>query len=216
MKYRFLMLASLVLALNGCYYDYGYDAHGPITIETRTVNTFNAINVSLAANIFISQEPTQNLRIETHEDILPFIDSYVVDGELILDLRRNIASMSRLNIYISAEDYERIRLSGAANIRSEGCLSLDNLEMRISGAGTVNLCGETEVLDVRISGAGNFQGYGMVAEEVDATISGAGNLRVTAESILDVRISGAGSVYYRGNPQISSDISGAGSLINAN
>ena len=217
MKYKtLLLLACLMFTLGACFNDDGINGQGPIVIETRTVDAFTAIRSSLPASVFISQDTEQSLRIETHENVLPIIDSYVRNGELMLELNRSVRNIDRLNVYISAEDYERIRLSGAANLNSEGCLNLNDLEIRLSGAGNINVCGTAESLVVDISGAGNFQGFGMVAQNVNASVSGAGNMRVTAEQALDVTISGSGSIYYKGNPQINSNISGAGRLIDAN
>ena len=217
MKYKtLLLLACLMFTLGACFNDNGINGQGPITIETRTVEPFTAIRSTLPANIFISQEAEQSVRIETHENVLAVIDSYVIDGELILDLNRSLRNIDRLNVYISAEDYRRVELSGAANLSSEGCLNLDDLDIRLSGAGNINICGTAENLGVNISGAGNFQGFGMAAQSVNASVSGAGNMRVTAEQVLDVTISGSGSIFYKGNPQINSNISGAGRLIDAN
>ena len=216
MKLKILLpIMALTLIIGACH-ENGIDAHGPIVRETRTVDAFTAIDSSLPANIFISQDLEHGVVIETHEDILPIIESYVSGEELILGLTRSIRNIDRLNIYVTAEDYQRIRLSGAANLESEECLSLNGLVVQLSGAGNVNLCGTADQLSVGISGAGNFRGYDMVAREVSAIVSGAGNMRVTAEELLDVTISGAGSIRYRGNPQIFQNISGAGSLINAN
>ena len=216
MKLKILLpFVALMMILGACH-EYGIDAHGPIVRETRAVDAFTQVTSSLPANIYISQELEHEVVIETHEDILPIIDSYVSGGELVLDLNRSLRNIDRLNVYVSAENYERIRLSGASNLESEECLSVDGLVVQLSGAGNINLCGTADQLSVGISGAGNFRGYDMVAREVSAIVSGAGNMRVTAEELLDVTISGAGSIRYRGNPQIFSNISGAGSLINGN
>lgn len=216
MKLKILFpLLALTLIIGACH-ENGIDANGPIVRETRAVTPFTAIDSSLPANIYISQDLEHGVVIETHEDLMPVIESYVSGDELILGLTRSISNIDQLDVYVSAEDYQRIRLSGASNIRSEECLSLNSLVVQLSGAGNINLCGVADDISVGISGAGNFQGYDMVAREVSAIVSGAGNMRVTAEEILDVTISGAGSIRYRGNPQIFTNISGAGSLINAN
>ena len=217
MKYKALLLvACLMFTLGACINDSGINGRGAIVMESRPVVTFTSIRAGLPANIIISQEPEPSLRIETHENVLEAIDSYVLDGELILEFNRNVRNLDRLNIYVSSEDYENIRLSGAANISTEGCLAVDDLQVTLSGAGNLDFCGTADLLDVSISGAGNFRGFDMVAQTVEARVSGAGSMRVTAEQVLDVNISGAGSIYYRGNPQINSEISGAGSLIDAN
>lgn len=214
LKNLFFLLAAITL-VSACD-DNGIFASGNIISETRSVDDFNSIDISVPANIYISQEPDQNLLIETHENIMNVVETVVINGELNITLSRSLRRVETLNIYISAADYERIELSGATILRSEGCLTLDNLEIRSSGASNIDICGQADELDVRLSGASNFKGYGMESQIVNIRVSGASNMQVTAEQMLDVRISGAASVRYKGNPQINSDISGAGSLVNAN
>ncbi|MCE7995473.1 MAG: DUF2807 domain-containing protein [Roseivirga sp.] len=216
MKLKNLLLLVMALTLVVSCDDNGIFASGSIISETRSVDNFHSLDISVPANIYISQEPDQNLRIETHENIMSVVETVVINGELNISLSRSLRRLETLDIYISAADYERIELSGAASLRSEGCLNLDNLDIRSSGASNFNLCGQADEVSLRLSGASNFKGYGMEAQTVRAVVSGASNIRVTAEQLLDVTISGASQIRYKGNPQINSDISGAGSLVNAN
>ena len=214
-KLYLCLIAFLIGVLSSC--QDRVVGNGPVVSDSRSVDSFTAIESSLPGNIFISQDSEQTLRIETNENVLDLVETVVVNGTLQLRLTSNVnLNVRTLNVYISAADYERIRLSGAANLSSDNCLTLDELDLRISGAGNATLCGEANRLTVNISGAGNFGDYNFTVQDVQATISGAGNFRVTAEQTLDVNISGAGSVFYRGNPEISSNISGAGALVNAN
>lgn len=214
LKYLLFLLAA-VTVISSCE-DRGIFAGGNIISETRLVDDFHSLDISVPANIYITQDPSQDLMIETHENIMRVVETVVINGELNISLNRNLRNLETLNIYISAADYERIELSGAASLRSEGCLNLDNLEIRSSGASNLNICGQVDELRFRLSGASNFRGYSMEAKTVNAVVSGASNMRITAEELLDVTISGASQIRYKGNPQINSDISGAGSLVNAN
>lgn len=189
---------------------------GPIISESRTVPTFTSISSSLPANIIISQGNEQSLTIETHGNVLSVIESTVVNGELRLRINNSVRNLDRLDVYITAADFENLRLSGASRLETEGCLDVDQLEVHLSGATSADLCGISESLEIHLSGAGIFRGYDMMAQTVGASVSGASHVQVNASQLLDVSISGAATVRYKGNPQINSSISGAGSLINAN
>lgn len=210
-----LILLAAIITITACD-GRGTFANGTIISESRSVDNFTSLDISVPANIYISQDPQQDLRIETHEDIMSIVETEVVNGELNICFSRSVRNLRTLNVYISAADYERIELSGAANLRSEGCLTLNNLEIRSSGASTIDLCGQADEMSLHLSGASEFKSYNMQAQTVRAVVSGATNVRVTAEQLLDVIISGASKVRYKGNPQIDSDISGAGVLVNAN
>ncbi len=214
LKYLLFLLAAVTI-ISSCD-DRGIFAGGSIISEARSVDDFHSLDISVPAHVFITQDPNQDLVIETHESIMHVVETVVINGELNISLSRSLRNLETLNIYVSAADYERIELSGAASLRSENCLDLDNLEIKSSGASNLNICGQVDELRFRLSGASNFRGYGMEAQTVRAVVSGASNMRITAEELLDVTISGASQIRYKGNPQINSDISGAGSLVNAN
>ena len=216
MKLRNLLFLVMPLAVITSCDDYGIFASGNIVSETRVVDNFTSLDIAVPANIYISQDPEQNLRIETHENVMRVLETVVINGELNINLTRSLRNLDRLDIFISATDYERIELSGASTLRTEGCLQLDELTITVSGASKIDLCGQADLLDVRLSGASDFRSYGMEALEVRAVVSGASDMRVTAEELLDVTISGAASIRYKGYPEIHSAISGAGSLVNAN
>ena len=212
---QLLFLLAAITVVTSCD-DRGIFANGNIISESRSVANFTSLDISVPAKIYITQDPQQEVRIETHEDIMATVETNVVNGELNIGFSRSIRNLSTLNIYISAADYERIELSGAAKLSSEGCLTLGTLEIRSSGASNINICGQADEVSLHLSGASEFKSYNMQAQTVRAVVSGATNVQVTAEQQLNVIISGASRVRYKGNPQIDSDISGAGSLVNAN
>jgi len=208
-------LIPLVFLASACD-EMNINANGPIITETRSVAAFTSIDSSLPANIIITQGDDQNLTIRTYGNVIGLIQSDVVNAELRLGLKRSVRNLERLDVYITAADYERLNLSGAARLSTEGCLEIDKLSIRLSGASETNLCGIANELDVELSGASSFKAYDMPTNIVNVSVSGASDVRVSANELLDVTISGAASIRYKGNPEISSSISGAGSLINAN
>jgi hypothetical protein len=73
-----------------------------------------------------------------------------------------------------------------------------------------------EELKISLTGTGSFMGFSMRAGDCQVDITGTGNCEITVDNSLDVTIDGTGSVYYKGNPDINEDITGSGSLIDAN
>jgi hypothetical protein len=93
-----------------------------------------------------------------------------------------------------------------------------DIETSISGSGDIRLAGEATNHTLKVSGSGNLSGYELKSINQMITISGTGNAEVFVDGgILDAKISGSGKVYYKGNSSsFSADITGSGSVIDAN
>ncbi len=214
-RHNLLLLCLGLLVLASCS-DNGIFGEGPIISETREVNSFHSIRSEIGADIYLTQESPQSLRIEANENLLAIIDTRVVNGQLIIDTDRSFRSTSRIQVHISAEDFRRITLTGSGSLESMNCMELTELDLTITGSADVQFCGSVNELSTTITGSGNIDAYGLEANEVEATITGSGDIKITALESLDVRISGSGSVRYKGNPVVTSDISGSGRIRDAN
>ncbi|MEL6671201.1 MAG: head GIN domain-containing protein [Bacteroidota bacterium] len=109
-----------------------------------------------------------------------------------------------------------VKISGSGN--ADLVLSADDLETDISGSGDMKLKGSGTSFTADISGSGDLKSYNYQSVDVSVKASGAGDAEVFVNGgILDVTISGASTVLYKGTPSsVNSNISGAGSLIDAN
>tara|TARA_R110001592_G_scaffold59171_3_gene179509 strand:+ start:1872 stop:2522 length:651 start_codon:yes stop_codon:yes gene_type:complete len=213
MKQQHLLLMPFaILALSGCSLD-DITGNGPIINESRVVDDFHSVRLQIEADVYLLQDDEQSLRVETHENLLSIVDTYVSNGELIIKSNHNIKRARRLKVYISAPDFQNITLTGSGDIESENCLDLDNLNLKISGSGKINLCGMVDSLTASVSGSGDINSYALNAKVVDASLSGSGNIKVTAMNNLAIKISGSGDVYYKGDPLIDAKISGSGRVI---
>lgn len=119
----------------------------------------------------------------------------------------------------------KITFSGSgdkASIMHTGSGSVDfagdykDIATTISGSGSITMTGTCTTLKVTNSSSGGVDGFGLVASGVQVVSSGSGGTKVNATSTLDVTLSGSGSVYYKGNPAITSNDTGSGSIVNAN
>jgi hypothetical protein len=90
------------------------------------------------------------------------------------------------------------------------------LNSTLSGAGNIVLVGKVGTYQITHSGAGNILAFDLISETTIISLSGTGKAEVYVDQLLDVTITGAGSVYYKGKPTIIQNITGSGSLIDAN
>jgi hypothetical protein len=137
----------------------------------------------------------------------------------------------KMAVYLTFVDLEFLDISGACELVNAGVLSLDNLEMDLSGASEITMNMELDKLEIDMSGASEIDFEGTCgqmyidasgASELDAfnfrvtsmflDASGASDCKVYVTEELQVDASGATSVRYKGNPRISLNESGVSSI----
>ena len=131
-------------------------------------------------------------------------------------------------IVVTARDLKRVELSGAGDIVAPELLQMRQLQLRISGAGSVRLdkvkigslefnvsgsgtgtmTGSADELVVRISGRGSYLGENLVAQVAHVTVSGAGDVKVWAVKDLTATVSGVATVDFWGSAAVHRSSSG--------
>lgn len=153
------------------------------------------------------------------------------DGLLHLHVDRKPFDLTRITLYVTFEELEHLRIFGSIHMDTRGYLEFDDLEMILEGGAKVNvqlkarnvaveniggvLCtfrGVTDSLNLRLAGAGHIQAGELKAEDVKITIEGVGTGVVHATKSLNAQISGAGKIKYFGDPRVTENIDGLGSV----
>jgi hypothetical protein len=204
------VLAAL-LVLTGCSIVNG---SGQLKSETRTVSGFTGIELSGTGEVTITQGDAESLTIEADDNVLPALTSEVRDSMLRLDTkpRTRVQTRNPIRYRVTVADLNRIELSGSGSVAGVD-LELTNLEVEISGSGTMNLAGSADQQEVEVSGSGQYDAAQLPSRSVSIEISGSGKATVAAAEQLRVDISGSGTVTYSGEPTIDQSISGSGRLI---
>jgi len=201
--------------------------------QERDVSEFNEVALSVPGDLYITQGNTQKVEIEASEKTLELLETEVKDGVLRIKFEKwNIKPKGQITIRITAPAYNGLYVSGSGKIFAEGSISTDEMDMKVSGSGKIDmkefkaeelevaisgsgnvlLNGSTEEMGVSISGSGDILGESFVAGECSIRISGSGGCKIGVSDELEIRISGSGSVYYYGNPQIDATVSGSGKV----
>ena len=205
--------------------------------EVRELSGFHSVDLRSVGRVVLISGPEQKVEVVAEEDLLPRVRTEVQGGVLVVGLRwwlgalLRVPELSEVVVRVTAPELRSVRLSGAGQVRSEGSLKVEDLdlrlsgaghvsldlaarrvEVRLSGAGAVGLSGTAEELEIRLSGAGAVQAEDLQTRKVRIRASGAGECRVQASETLEAEVSGAGSVRYRGHPKVESRITGVGRL----
>ena len=206
---------------------------GDLKTEERSVSGFNKVSLSGVGDLNITQGNEEKLSIEAEDNLLEYITTEVVNGELQIGVKQGISILPTKTIRfdLTVKDLDAIAVSGAGNVRADA-LHSDDMSMSVSGAsnveikdlqathlkvnssgtGNFDLTGKVEKQEITISGAGNYRAPDLESGAANLTISGAGNSTLWVKDSLTVKISGFGRVEYYGDPQVNQDISGGGGV----
>lgn len=212
--------------------------NGNIKTESRQLGQFNSIDASGIADVYVKQDSAFSVRVETDENLLPYILIENKNGMLYIHHKdhTNLKPTKSIKVYVSGPSFSRFEGSGACNYYTENQLTstesfsfglsgasdvkmelkAPRIEAGLSGAGTLTLKGETKDLRIQGSGSTDIKCFEMMAENTSVKMSGAGDAEVFASVKLDVQVSGAADVKYKGNAAVSQHISGAGSIQKVN
>jgi hypothetical protein len=201
--------------------------------EERTVEPFSSVGMSIYGDVYISQGSPQKLVLEGNEDILEKLVTEVRDGMLRIKFSTPyVRTRTPVKIWITVPEINGLYLSGSGSINAETAIRSDEMELKVSGSGKINiddltcdevdaaisgsgdirLGGSADELELAISGSGSCLADQFRAEEVSIRISGSGSCKIDAVKELEAAISGSGSVYYVGNPTIDASVSGSGKI----
>lgn len=206
--------------------------------ESRTVADFSSLSSHGAIDVKIIYGQSNSISVEADENLLPYIETNVVNGKLIIQTKKNVNVRSRRKMIVSVSmtKINALQLSGSGNIDGNGSFTSDEeTKIMLSGSGNIHLSsGSFKDLDLAISGSGNIDVKGgsansvlvsvsgsgnadcsdVMADKADVKISGSGNAKVNVNKSLTANISGSGNVYYKGNASdISTRIIGSGKAI---
>lgn len=205
---------------------------GNVIQETRTLNSFNAIDIGGAFEIELIKSNEEKIIIETDDNIMPYIKTKISGGELEVENTRDINNPTELKLTIYYKSLDEIELSGAAELFSADVLessdfkmdcsgaseitlklNVGNFEAEFSGASKVELEGSAKSTKIEASGAAVLRAYGLEINDLDLDASGASVVKVLALEKISIEASGAASVRYKGDPRIElNGISGASSV----
>lgn len=238
MKQSMIILAiisTIMLFFNSCRKVVG---SGPIESEVRAVNGFDAIDLCMDAEVKVYQDSTYYVEVEAQQNILDEIQTTLSGSTLTIKHKNNVwIKADPILVTIHTPDLSSLEVSGSGSIQGMNTIVTPTLSCDIIGSGSIDLAGvtctnmhatisgsgeyqcksgTTSTLITKISGSGDIYTQYVLAQHAECETSGSGTTKVWVEKDLDVEISGSGDVYYRGNPTITTHISGSGKIQHIN
>lgn len=192
------------------------------------LKNFDKLEMGNAFHITVKQ--ANEFRIKANGDRRD-IDDLIVkasNGKLKIYYSKWRIRRYRMEIDIEMPTLKEIVFSGASTSYIGGFDNLDELEIDLSGSSNatisasariyeIDLSGASELdlegigteMEADLSGASKLNGFDTLVEKAILDVSGASTGRVNVSKTLNIRASGASKVKYRGNPHVSSNLSGS-------
>jgi len=186
---------------------------GKLVTQVRSVGSYSGIQVTNFAKVIITQDTSEQLSIESDDNIINHVVTAVSGGVLMVGLDNGSYSNVTVNVYASMKSIKSLESVGTADFSTTNLVQTDSILCRITGAGTMTLKGSATFEQVEIIGAGTVHNFDFVAAHCATTISGSGTVEINVTSRLDAVIAGTGSIVYAGSPQsVQQSITGVGSV----
>src|SRR5579862_5912570 len=198
------------------------------TMDDRHLSGFNEIEVGGPFNVYITQDGTENVKVEATDYAREHVTTVVSDGVLKIRRDKNFDWSHFFNfnnhngnilVYISAKTLNSARLSGSGHVSFKDGIQSDALKLHVSGSGdmvgkidakelqtgvsgsgSMKLSGKVGNSTVKVSGSGGYTAKELLTANTSVHVSGSGNAEVNASDSVNASVSGSGGIHYTGNP----------------
>jgi hypothetical protein len=191
--------------------------------ETREVSTFTKISFRTSGKVFIKQGSPQKVEIEGSAEALEENKTSVEGGKLIIGpegkwLDWHWGDDNKVTVYITVANIEALSVSGSGHMVGQTKITCNNLNLDVSGSGSLEAELDAADVDADVSGSGDIMLSGKF-KSFTSDISGSGEVKLNATitGLADFDISGSGKVLAEGSSQsVKAEITGSGKVLAAN
>lgn len=192
--------------------------------ETRNFHTsdYEGISVSGPYTVVLVQGKEGDITASGEADDLKSLIVDTEDGKLKIRPEKGWKNKPKRKVTITVpfQDLASIKLAGSGSITSSDVIAGTNLDVAISGSGSIRLKAKADKIDAAVSGSGNLElsgnankmeanlsgsgevhAFGLQSAVAEANISGSGHCQINCSEQITARVSGSGNIEYKGNPQ---------------
>lgn len=197
------------------------EGNGKQVTRDVSVKSFNAIKASGVYELRLSQGSTESVKIEADENLQELFNVHNEGSKLIIEMKdmknKNLKSKNKMRVYVTFKNLADLELSTVGNVKSDKELSFNDLNIKSSSVGNIDLkltadkitIKNTSVGNVHLegkaqsavfknSGVGNLNAGDFVVQSVDIDNSGVGHAEVNATKDLKVSDTMLGKVKNKG------------------
>jgi len=226
-----ILVIALTTSVNGQFRP-RVTGSGKVVSEKRTAEYFNAVKVSSGIDVFLTQGQNESITVEADDNLHEYIKTEITGNTLKVYSEANIRKAEAKKVHVTMKDIEKISASSAGDVFGETLIRSDDLYLKVSSAGDmdlevevkslkcslsssgdINVAGVADELEADLSSAGDLKAFDLKTRIADVSTSSAGDAKINVTEKLRARASSAGDIHYKGNPkQVDAHSSSAGSI----
>lgn len=217
-----------------------------VTKKNLELPAFKSIYVNSNYTVYLKQSNKQEVSVEALMDIYEATEIKVEDGILMINVERkpdapnkslwakidDIKLNPTMKVYVSMQDVNVLQVNGRGKIISENSIASDDLEIGLTGSGSIDIDVKGKKLTTNLSGSGsislkgyatsnkiNLSGTGILnafnceLENVNIRVGGSGIAEIKVNETMEAYVMGSGSVKHKGNTKkVTKKVYGSGSV----
>lgn len=191
-------------------------AKGPVVEKEIYVTSFDAVDVSGVGRVRWVAGSTPKLVVRTHESLFEYLDCGTSGGRLKLGFRPGVtvSDLRFLEFELTAPAFGTLDMSGAADFQALSPWEVRDLDISVSGSGSVTSEVAAQRARVRLSGSGSVKLSGEVDQiSLDLSGSGIASVRDLGADRVSLVMSGGGETTLSGRTtEFDLDLSGSASV----
>jgi hypothetical protein len=208
---------------------------GNKVIVTKEINlqNYTGIRFDVPGKLIYRQtsDSVPYFQIITDENIFSLLDIEITGTSLKISSKANLRP-SKLIVYTNSANLNEIKIHNAGEVYLKGTVKSDRMTINITGKCDLSTdslyCEETRVdisgfarvwlhgtstkASYSLSGMGKIHAYDYLVRNAGCKLSGTGSFEINVTEKLTAKISGMGKIRYIGNPDVSRNINGMGSV----
>jgi hypothetical protein len=203
-------------------------------LQKRQVSGFHGVDVSGGIDLYLSSGPESVSISASGTEVRDHIVTEVVGGILRIHMERDWFHHidGKIKAYVSISNLKTLEGSGGGDIVFENLITTEDLDLHLSGGGSLKgklnanhlvieqsggsdltLSGNVKDLTLNASGGGNLNGFDLVTDYASIHASGGSATELTVNKELHAVVSGGGDITYKGAASVKEiKSSGGGSV----
>ena len=150
---KFISLTIVSLALNACQFNSfpfnkGVRGNGVVVTEQRSIDaSFNSIEVSTGIHLFLTQNESPSISVQTDENIQEFIITEIENEVLKIYIDENTYLNKNKKVVVNFKTIEEIKASSGSAVFSTNTLNVPSLDLSTSSGSEMKLTVETKYIN---------------------------------------------------------------------
>ena len=215
-----------------------FKSTGKEITEARSSGVFDKISLNDNVNLVLKHDTIRSISVTGGKNVLKKVKTNISEGVLTIENQNScnwVRSFDKeITVYVNIDTLRRIEYYGSGDINCSNTIISDSMQLDVwEGAGDINMKvnnhrniiyfhigtsdinyqGSSTLSYISLSSFGPIDARALETNFTYIGNSGSNNCYIWAHTKIDANINGLGNIYYKGDAEISLDLSGDGRLI---